>query len=123
MNDSAMLGGWRFRSKHELAARVERYAASIGKPVDEVLLSLLFSALDDLNDISGEYNALKGALEDFPAWVSFMLSVRRMTQRELCERVGIALPTLSKILHHRASPKLSTAVKIIDALCELDGTR
>ena len=43
MNDTVMLGGWRFRSKHELAARVERYAASIGKPVDEVLLSLLFA--------------------------------------------------------------------------------
>ncbi len=32
MNDPTMLGGWRFRSKHELASRVERYAASIGKP-------------------------------------------------------------------------------------------
>lgn len=116
MNDTVMLGGWRFRSKHELAARVERYAASIGKPVDEVLLSLLFSALDDLNDISDEYSSLKGALEDFPAWVSHMLSTRRMTQRELCKRAGIAPLTLVKILHHGSSPKLSTAARIIEAL-------
>ena len=116
MNDPTMLGGWRFRTKHELASRVERYAASIGKPSEEVLLSLLFSALDDLNDISAEYNALKGALEDFPGWVAFMLSVKRMTQRELCGRAGISLPTLSKILHNGASPKLSTARRIIGAL-------
>ena len=41
---SAMLAGWQC-SKHELAVRVERYAASIGKPVNEVMLSLLHSLL------------------------------------------------------------------------------
>lgn len=116
MNDTVMLGGWRFRSKHELAVMVERYAASIGKPVEEVLLSLLFSALDDLNDISDEYSALKGALEDFPAWVSHMLSTRRMKHRELCRRAGISAPTLVHILYHGTSPRLSTAARIIDAL-------
>ena len=108
MNDTVMLVGWG-GSKHELAARVERYAASIGKPVNEVMLSLLFSALN-------EYSSLKGALEDFPAWVSHMLSTRRMKHKELCRRAGISAPTLVHILYHGTSPKLSTAARIIDAL-------
>ena len=115
MNDAAMLVGWG-GSKHELAVRVERYAASIGKPANEVMLSLLHSAIDDLGDVLREHDRLRWAFEDFPGYIECMLRKRGMTRRELCARAGISAPTLVCIMHHGRSPRISTAIRIIDAL-------
>ena len=112
---SAMLAGWQC-SKHELAVRVERYAASIGKPVNEVMLSLLHSAVDDLGDVSAECNRLRWSLDDLPRYIECMLRRKGMTRRELCEKAGISAPTLVCILHHGRSPRVSTAARIVGAL-------
>ena len=62
-------------------------------------------------------------LHEFPAWVKCRMSARGWSQSELAKRSGVTSKAVSNILIGKCSITLGTAVKIIDALCELDGTR
>ena len=41
---------------------------------------------------------------------------KQLSQRELCELVGLKQPALAKIEKRKNSPQLSTLIKILDAL-------
>ena len=62
-------------------------------------------------------------LHEFPAWVKCKLALHGLSQNQLAKLTGISNGNLSMYLRETKMPKLDTAVKIIDALCELDGTR
>lgn len=62
-------------------------------------------------------------LHEFPAWVKCRMSACEWSQSELAKRSGVTSKTVGNILIGKCSITLGTAVKIIDALCELDGTR
>ena len=62
-------------------------------------------------------------LHEFPAWVKCRMSARGWSQSELAKRSGVTSKTVSNILIGKCSITFGAAVKIIDALCELDGTR
>ena len=62
-------------------------------------------------------------LHEFPAWVKCKLALHGLSQNQLAKLTGISNGNLSMYLRETKMPKLETAVKIIDALCELDGTR
>lgn len=62
-------------------------------------------------------------LHEFPAWVKCRMAALGWTQQELSRRSGVTSKAVSNILIGKCSITLGTAVKIIDALCELDGTR
>ena len=62
-------------------------------------------------------------LHEFPAWVKCKLALHGLSQNQLAKLTGISNGNLSMYLRETKMPKFDTAVKIIDALCELDGTR
>lgn len=62
-------------------------------------------------------------LHEFPAWVRCRMAALELSQNQLAQRTGISAGNLSMYLRETKMPKFDTAVKIIDALCELDGTR
>ena len=62
-------------------------------------------------------------LHEFPAWVKCKLALHGLSQNQLAKLTGISNGNLSMYLRETKMPKLDTAVRIIDALCELDGTR
>ena len=66
---------------------------------------------------------LPDMLHEFPAWVRCRMAALELSQNQLAQRTGISAGNLSMYLRETKMPKFDTAVKIIDALCELDGTR
>ena len=62
-------------------------------------------------------------LHEVPAWVRCRMAALELSQNQLAQRTGISAGNLSMYLRETKMPKFDTAVKIIDALCELDGTR
>ena len=62
-------------------------------------------------------------LHEFPAWVKCKMALHGLSQNQLAKLTGISNGNLSMYLRETKMPKLDTAVKIIDALCELDGMR
>lgn len=53
---------------------------------------------------------------DFAAWLATQLQVRRISQRQLAERSGLAHSTVSRILAGGRVPNLSTANRLVRAL-------
>ena len=62
-------------------------------------------------------------LHEFTAWMKCKMALHGISQNQLAQRTGISAGNLSMYLRETKMPKFDTAVKIIDALCELDGTR
>ena len=62
-------------------------------------------------------------LHEFTAWMKCRMAALELSQNQLAQRTGISAGNLSMYLRETKMPKFDTAVKIIDALCELDGTR
>ncbi len=53
---------------------------------------------------------------DFAAWLATQLRARRISQRQLAERSGVAHSTVSRILAGGRVPTLSTANRLVRAL-------
>ena len=53
---------------------------------------------------------------DFGGWLREAMTDRRITQRALAMRTGIAHSTISRLLAHGAKPSLSTAIAIVKVL-------
>ena len=62
-------------------------------------------------------------LHEFAAWMKCKMALHGLSQNQLAQRAGISVGNLSMYLREAKTPNFDTAVKIIDALCELDGTR
>ena len=62
-------------------------------------------------------------LHEFTAWMKCRMAALELSQNQLAQLTGISAGNLSMYLRETKMPKFDTAVKIIDALCELDGTR
>lgn len=62
-------------------------------------------------------------LHEFVAWMKCRMAALELSQNQLAQRTGISAGNLSMYLRETKMPKFDTAVKIIDALRELDGTR
>ena len=62
-------------------------------------------------------------LHEFTAWMKCKMALHGVSQNQLAQLTGISAGNLSMYLRETKMPRLDTAVKIIDALCELDGTR
>lgn len=62
-------------------------------------------------------------LHEFTAWMKCKMALHGISQNQLAQRTGISAGNLSMYLRETKMPKFDTAVKIIDALCELDGDR
>ena len=62
-------------------------------------------------------------LHEFTAWMKCKMALHGISQNQLAQLTGISAGNLSMYLRETKMPKFNTAVKIIDALFELDGTR
>ena len=62
-------------------------------------------------------------LHEFTAWMKCKMAIHGVSQNQLSKLTGLSCGIISAYLHETKMPKFDTAVKLIDALCELDGTR
>ena len=62
-------------------------------------------------------------LHEFTAWMKCKMALHGISQNQLAQLTGISAGNLSMYLRETKMQKFNTAVKIIDALFELDGTR
>ena len=62
-------------------------------------------------------------LHEFTAWMKCKMAIHGVSQNQLSKLTGLSCGNISAYLHETKIPRLDTAVKLIDALCELDGTR
>ena len=62
-------------------------------------------------------------LHEFTAWMKCRMAALELSQNQLAQLTGISAGNLSMYLRETKMPKFDTAVKLIDALCELDGDR
>jgi len=53
---------------------------------------------------------------DFGGWLREAMTERRISQRALAMRTGIAHSTISRLLAHGRMPSLSTAIAIVKVL-------
>ena len=61
-------------------------------------------------------------LHEFVAWMKCKMAIHDVSQNQLSKLTGLSCGNISAYLHETKTPMLDTAVKIIDALCELDGS-
>ena len=107
---------WRCSTKGELKSMVESYAASIGKPTNEVLLSLLFETLHDLDMACRRNRMVHGFVNDFGGWLHRARNRAGMSQRELAHMAGIHPSTLNRIESGRCYARMLEVEKIVSAL-------
>lgn len=107
-----MLSAW---GGGDLRGKVGRYAKELGKPVDEVLLSLLRSALGDLELAAWELSAF----EDPNGFVGDEIEARDVTQRWLSEHSGLSKAAVNKYVNRKSSPTVHAVRSIVTALEEL----
>ena len=110
---------WRSKwggSKSELASKVSAYARSIGRPSEDVLLSLLHAAVQDIEATEDRNRYLLGMFEDFCGGLRRELRRRGWTQQELADRSGVSRATICNISQRRRNPSMATASEIMRAL-------
>ena len=62
-------------------------------------------------------------LHEFTAWMKCKMAIHGVSQNQLSKLTGLSCGIISAYLHETKIPRFDTAVKLIDALCELDGDR
>lgn len=103
-------------SRSELSRKVEAYARSIGQPYEEVLLTLLHAAVQDIASMDGRNRFLLGMFEDFGGEMRAELRRRGWTQQHLADVSGVSRATICNIAQRRRNASMATASEIVGAL-------
>lgn len=100
-------------SKPALARKVEGYAAEIGKPYSEVLLTLLHEAVVDVQALDSEVGFLLGMIADPAKAIREELRRRGITQAEIARRAGVSQATVSNIVNGKRGTSVATVRALI----------
>lgn len=106
---------WRCSTKGELKSMVEEYAAEIGKPTNEVLLTLLFETLRDLDMACRRNRMVHGFVNDFGGWLHRTRKAVGISQRELSRLSGVNPSTINRIESRRCYARMLEVEKIVGA--------
>ena len=107
---------WRCSTKGELKSMVEEYADEIGKPTNEVLLTLLFETLRDLDMACRRNRMVRGFVNDFGGWLHRTRETAGLSQRELARIAGISPSAVNRIESRRVYARMLEVEKIVGAL-------
>ena len=114
---------WVCATKGELRSKVEEYAAGIGKPTGEVMLSLLHETLHDLEAAERRNRLVHGFVNDFGSWLHKARRAAGLSQNELARIAGIHPSTVNRIESRRCYARMLEVEKLVAALSERLGER